>query len=89
MKLFMSGRRAEVKPKLPPSMVKIKRALDSSVDGELFTTQQLAQMVGHTMTTIHHVAYLLPAYWHNYLSARKYWGKPATIRQLRKELRKR
>ena len=85
----MSGRRAEVNPKLPPLAAALKRALDTSKNGELFTTQQLARLTGHNVGILRQNAYLLPGYWHNIRVSLKYWGKPATIDELRKELKKR
>lgn len=89
MQLFLNGREAgEFKSRLSPMAVKIKRVLEASSDGELFTSQQLARLTGYQMGPIRQIAYMLPEYWHNTRPALKYWGKPATIKELKRQVKR-
>lgn len=89
MKLFISGQRgALVNQPLSPAMVKAKRVLDRSKDGELFTSKQLAAIIGSVRPkTLTERVESLPGYAHMVRPSLWYWGKPKTINQLKKEVR--
>lgn len=90
MKLFLSARKHEpVVAKVPPAMRRAAAYLDRSKPGELFTTRQLAVAVGISIDSLGGYGYTIPRYWHRVRASLKYWGKPATIDELRKELKKR
>jgi hypothetical protein len=89
MKLFVSGKTGDlVNGKLSPMMLKVKKLLDESNPGELFTGPQLAQLVGCGAELLRIHARKLPHYWHLASPSLRYWGRPETIGQLRRELRK-
>lgn len=78
-----------MRDKLSPLMVKVKKILDESEDGELFTSSQLTQLVGCHCTYLRQNAYQLPTYSCKVDVRLWYWGKPSTIRELKKEQKKR
>ena len=86
IKLFVSGQGSyNASRKLSPSALRIKQTLDRSKDGELFTTIQVETMCevsGHTVSKYSH---LLPEYHYLVYYGLKYWGKPATVAQLKRE----
>ena len=88
MKLFISGRGKFVNNRLTPTALRVKEILDKSKDGELFTVNQLATLTEVGVSTIQdgEMKRLLPGYSH-LVKTRRYWGKPATIKQLIKETR--
>jgi hypothetical protein len=88
LRLFLSGKKSnQVIEKLSPAMALIKKTLDASIDGELFTTLQLAQLTGYGPTTIRAWSWQLPGYSHKVKSKLSYWGKPKTIKQLKREMK--
>lgn len=84
MKLFISGKGEFLVRNLRPSIIKAKKLLDDSKDGELFSSTQLARVVGVFHSYFSHSADDLPSYSHR-VGVTRYWGKPATIKQLIKE----
>ena len=84
MKLFISGQ--QFKPKTePPIITKVKKFLDESKDGELFSTEQVSIAIPIAITNLrcHNIA--MREYFH-VVRHKKYWGKVATIKQLKKEV---
>lgn len=88
MRLFLSKSHEPALGRLTPSMIKVKKMLDLSADGELFTTVQVARINKLSRETVERGCYLLPEYHHKVRVRLKYWGKPSTIKELRKELQK-
>jgi hypothetical protein len=84
MKLFLSGKKDVSYRQLPPSIIKIIKALEASKDGELFLSQQAAGLGGvnreYILRNIHHMS----GYTH-LVGSKRYWGKRNTIKQLIKE----
>lgn len=84
MKLFISGQ--QFKPKTePPIITKVKKFLDESKDGELFSTEQVSMAVPIALTQLRCNNTVLGGYFH-VVQNKKYWGKVATINQLKKEI---
>ena len=84
MKLFMSGA-IEFNPRpLPSSIKKVKEFLDKSKSGKLFTTSQVCVAIGLDLGNLRENVYLLPRYSHK-VGNKRYFGKPITIEQLKKE----
>ena len=90
MKLFISGQLGDFRSrKLTDRMVKVKNFLDNSKDGELFETLQLANLLDTPRGTLSDAEYFegsLSDY--SYFlqkQRRRYWGKPSTINQLKRE----
>jgi hypothetical protein len=88
MKLFMNGGR-EFSAKVPrPTVVKLKDFLGRSKDGELFTSNQLADKIGINAGTLKRTDIQADSKGYSHLVIRqRYWGKPSTIKQLIKETR--
>ena len=87
MKLFISGQKGDFNErKLSPTLIKAKKLLDSSKDGELFTSIQLSELLGVFHTYFSHSARQLKSYTYP-VKRTRYWGKPTTIKQLIKETR--
>lgn len=84
-KLFISGKGSYKKSALSPIGVKVKKVLDGARDGELFSTRQLAEMSGVCYDSMTDVVYQLPSYTHSISYNKRYWGKPATVAQLKRE----
>lgn len=86
MKLFISGKgKAFLRSNLTPTQERLKKLLDSSKDGELFTARQLATMMKVNFATVtHDCQHALVGYSH-LVTRTRYWGKPSTIKQLIKE----
>lgn len=89
MKLFVSGQKTGLDlVGLSPLMKKVKNFLDKSKDGELFTVLQIAAALGYRSDSISNESPTLRNYWHVAMGSgvrRKYWGKPATVAQLKRE----
>lgn len=86
MKLFVSGQGTyDPKRKICPAAERVKSILDKSKDGELFTTAQMAVLAGVAHNTIMKFTYELPGYSYRVSYGKKYWGKPATVAQLKRE----
>ena len=84
MKLFISGQ--QFKPKTePPIITRVKKFLDESKDGELFNTEQLSFSVPIAVTHLRSYNLALDGYFY-VTHGKKYWGKVATINQLKKEI---
>lgn len=84
MKLFISGQQFKTK-RDSPVISRVKKFLDESKDGELFSTEQLSIYVPIAITNLrcHNIA--MRGYFH-VVQHKKYWGKVATINQLKKEI---
>ena len=87
MKFFLSDGLGGVEAKLPPILRRVCALLDKAADGELFTTQELTRRLTCRSTTLSRDSYLVSAYWHILPPNRKYWGKPTTIQQLKREVK--
>lgn len=86
MKLFFSNSVEFKNVKLTPSQQAMKRLLDRSKDGEIFTYQIMAARLRlQTETLRAGGAHTLREYTCRQ-GTKRYWGKPATIKQLKKEL---
>ena len=86
IKLFVSGQgNFSSKMRISPAMIKVKKILDDSKDGELFTTKQLSSIIGNRYETLLRDAYQMPTYNYKVSHSQLYWGKPATVAQLKKE----
>jgi hypothetical protein len=88
VKLFISGKGEFAKKSLTPTMQRVKKLLDESKDGELFTAQKVANVLNCSFKTIQgsNTFDSLPGYSHRIVgNSLRYWGKPATIKQLIKE----
>lgn len=86
MKLFVSGQKFKAR-EAPPVIRKIKTFLDKAKPGEMFFTWQLAGITGCSEEPLRSRNHHLTGYYHVYKN-KKYWGAPATIRQLIKETSK-
>ena len=86
MKLFISGQQFKPK-KEPPCITRVKKFLDASKDGELFVTEQLSQAVPIAVTHLRSYNIALSGYFY-ITQGKKYFGKVATIKQLKKEVEK-
>lgn len=84
MKLVFSNQKMETDRPLPPTWVRVKKFLDGSKTGHLFNSAQVADAVKVTISTMTSCGfYYLPRYQYVY-RAKKYWGKPTTILELKK-----
>lgn len=86
MKLFMSGQKF-IATKEPPQVTKIRKFLDNSKRGELFTSNQLASAFQTSVSVLRHHSFRLEElgythFWKN----KRYWGNKATITQFKKEV---
>jgi hypothetical protein len=86
MKLFMSGKKFETASD-PPIVKRLKEFLRASKDGELFGTEQLAGLLLCCATSILKHKLRLEDFCYIY-KGKKYWGSPATIKTLIKEVTK-
>jgi hypothetical protein len=86
MKLFLSGTTDFSVKKPSLVLVNLKKFLDASKDGELFTTAQLSEKLKFNIGTLRNLdkVQALPEYSH-LVARQRYWGKPSAIRQLIKE----
>ena len=85
MKLFISGRGTSFSAmKMSLSAEKAKKFLDRSKDGELFSSYQLASAIKIFVDTLRDVQRRIPEYTAK-VNAQRWFGKPATIKQLLKE----
>ena len=88
MKLFVGGKPLNLR-EVPPSVAKIKAFLDASKDGELFGVIQVADGVGVHVKAVQDKHRFLSGYvvvrGHG---VKLYYGMPATIRELRRQLAK-
>jgi hypothetical protein len=88
MKLFMSGTKEFNVRRPRPTAIKIRSFLDRSKDGELFTSNQLADKIGVNAGTLKRTDVHAESSGYSHLVIRqRYWGKPSTIKQLIKETR--
>lgn len=85
MKLFLSGKKFETGSKDSPNDARVKAILDKAALGELFTTYQISQMAKCHVASLRHSCPTFANYAH-LVGQKKFWGRPATIKQLRKEL---
>lgn len=85
MKLFLSGKKFETGAKDSPNDAKVKALLDKAKPGELFTSYQVSQMVKCHIASLRMNSPTFNSYAH-VTGQKKFWGRPATIKQLRKEL---
>ena len=85
MKLFMSGTKVKFNQnQVPPRIKRLKEFLDKSKDGELFTSRQASTCCNLDTTNMVSDAYFIPDYSYK-VGNKRYWGKPRTINQLKKE----
>lgn len=87
MKLFFS--KQSLSSRTPTETFRrIQEFLDRSQDGELFTITQIADAANTTANYLsQHFNFYLPEYKH-VVRNRSYFGKPATIQQLKKETKR-
>lgn len=84
MKLFISSQQFKTK-RDSPVISRVKKFLDESKDGELFSTEQLSIYVPIAITSLRCHNVVMRGYFH-VVQNKKYWGKVATINQLKKEI---
>jgi hypothetical protein len=91
MKLFMSGT-AEFSTGLrdTPTVVRIKKFLDKSKDGELFTSSQISASLSIPIQGIRELKRYLEPYYtvSGGHGKQSHYGKPATMKELRRLLSK-
>jgi len=84
MKLFISGQGEFQAHRHPPITIRVKKFLDGSKDGELFRLKQVADRLKVCPDSVEKALSTLKSYSHK-IGGTRYWGKPATIKQLIKE----
>ena len=84
MKLFISGTTEFDRFATSSKLLKIKKLLDRSKLGELFTSYQIAEFAKVHMNNLYREARTLAQYTHK-VGSKRYWGRPETIKQLIKE----
>lgn len=88
MKLFVSGSPSlDLSKPLPDTVIRAKKFLDKTQDGELFTSLQMSTAIGVGVPTLHSYTHLLEGYTGGGSRGTiRYYGKPATIAELRRQL---
>jgi hypothetical protein len=84
VKLVISGQQFKTK-RDSPIISRVKKFLDESKDGELFSTEQLSIYVPIAISNLRGHNITMGGYFH-IVRQKKYWGKVATINQLKKEV---
>src|SRR5579863_1090436 len=86
IKLFLSGQDTyNPNKRISPAMQRAKTFLDTSKDGELFTSRQVCAACNIMVNSISKTSWELPDYQYRVSYGTKYWGKPATVAQLKRE----
>jgi hypothetical protein len=83
MKLFLSDQKLFNVNRVPPLVQKVKAFLDASKNGELFTVHQVAAAVHSTFDSVRGKTTPFLEGYYQVHAGKKYYGKKATINQLR------